>query len=88
MPLRIEMSSNSCSIIRSRWQQLWHMSPLGFDWRGSSSRVEIPPGTVGSAVLDLQYANMIITTERQLLETEAEERWSGTTRRRALQAML
>uniref|UniRef100_A0A0E0DSF1 DUF668 domain-containing protein n=1 Tax=Oryza meridionalis TaxID=40149 RepID=A0A0E0DSF1_9ORYZ len=70
VPLRIEMSSNSCPIIRSHCQQPWQTSPQGVDWR---KLLEPPPGTVGGAGLDLQYANVITTAERLLLETDHAE---------------
>uniref|UniRef100_A0A0E0LH00 DUF668 domain-containing protein n=1 Tax=Oryza punctata TaxID=4537 RepID=A0A0E0LH00_ORYPU len=63
------MSSNSCPIIHSHWKQPWHTSLLGIDWR---KLLEPPPGMVRVAGLDLQYANVITTAERLLLETEAE----------------
>ncbi|KAL5202315.1 hypothetical protein ABZP36_013267 [Zizania latifolia] len=84
MPLRIEMSSNSCPIIRSEWQQPWQTTTSG--WR---KLLEPPPGTVGGAGLDLQYANVIDTAERLLLETKAEGRHEEARAERAkLYAML
>ncbi|KAF0923927.1 hypothetical protein E2562_007765 [Oryza meyeriana var. granulata] len=81
--LRIEMSSSSCPIIRSHWQQPGQTSPTGADWR---KLLEPPPGTVGGAGLDLQYANVITTAERLLLETETEGRHEDA--RAELYAML
>uniref|UniRef100_A0A0D9WH98 DUF668 domain-containing protein n=1 Tax=Leersia perrieri TaxID=77586 RepID=A0A0D9WH98_9ORYZ len=68
-PLRIEMSSNSCPIIRSHWQTTPPPPRAEDYWR---RLLEPPLGTVGGAGLDLQYANVITTAERLLLlETEA-----------------
>lgn len=84
MPLRIETSSNSCPIIRSQWQQSYQT--LRTDWR---KLLEPPPTTVGGAGLDLQYANVIATAERLLLETGAEERLEEARAERAeMYAML
>ncbi|XP_052156872.1 uncharacterized protein LOC127774631 [Oryza glaberrima] len=86
VPLRIEMSSNSCPIIRSHCQQPWQTSPPGVDWR---KLLEPPPGTVGGAGLDLQYANVITTAEQLLLETDhAEGRQRHEEARAELYAML
>ncbi|XP_040380620.1 uncharacterized protein LOC121054567 [Oryza brachyantha] len=83
VPLRIEMSSNSCPIIRSQWQQPGKTPPGADYWR---KLLEPPPGTVGGAGLDLQYANVITTAERLLLETGAEGRHEEA--REELYAML
>uniref|UniRef100_A0A0E0L3C9 DUF668 domain-containing protein n=1 Tax=Oryza punctata TaxID=4537 RepID=A0A0E0L3C9_ORYPU len=85
VPLRIEMSSNSCPIIRSHWQQPWLTSPPGVDWR---KLLEPPPGTVGGAGLDLQYANVITTAERLLVETDQAEGRRHEEARAELYAML